>query len=150
MATSRSEGVKLKPFIGAQRVQDLLDDALSFTVESNLGKDKLPNGYRMTLPPKYIETLGLSISLSGGSRDLSKLLDELYGDSESFVWALLGRDTKRGILRETVILASGALPALDHSVEVKAVGSTSIDSPISNTFTGFELEFLILDRKSVV
>lgn len=144
MATSRSEGVKLKPFVGAQRLQNLIDLSLKFSVESNLGKDSISNGFRMSMPPKYIETLGLSLDLGSAGKDLVDLIDELYGKAEGFKWLVIGKDTKKGILRETSILQTGDLTALSNPIVIKDVGSTASQSPISNPFTGFELEFLVI------
>ena len=76
MSNSRSEGIKLKPFQGASRVADLLEANVRFSVTSNLGQDNLKAGERMTIPPTYLEKLGLVLDATACAEDLIKLIEE--------------------------------------------------------------------------
>jgi hypothetical protein len=144
MSNSRSEGIKLKPFQGAARVADLLEANIHFSVTSNLGQDKLKAGARMTIPPTYLEKLELVLDATACAENLQKLIEELYGNAEDFKWLLLGRDTNRGILRETKILQIGELKELEEKIEIKKIGEIAEDSPLSNTFSGFHLGLVIV------
>ena len=144
MSNSRSEGIKLKPFQGASRVADLLEANVRFSVTSNLGQDNLKAGERMTIPPTYLEKLGLVLDATACAEDLIKLIEELYGNVEDFMWLLIGRDTNRGILRETQILQMGVLKDLEEIIQIKNVGEIADDTPLSNTFSGFHLGLVIV------
>lgn len=147
MKRTRSEGVSLRPFTKLEKIEEFFEQNIKLKITSNSGAIEVGPGDRALLPPKGFETVGLEISFTGKVNVLAALLEERFEDSDDLSWIAVARDTKSGILRESSVIAQGAVTEIGSSLTLKERGAVSNARPLSNAVTGFELEYLIVLNK---
>lgn len=146
--TTRSEGVRLRPFLSIDDVQRIFTAGSFITLRSEVRSDDFESISPIEVFPKAISNLGISWTFKGNFDELIAALKKASVVVENVSVVVRASDRSVGVLRESEIVFTGQLDKLRDTVDIASFGAVRPSRILLNQWTGFRLEaFLILNEE---
>jgi hypothetical protein len=145
MPTTRNEGIRLRPFLGVNEIQEAFEDSIKLVVKTGLKTFTLSNRDKLPVNPNQVQNLGLKLIFPEDQGDLKAgfIAAKLKLDEINFVLRI--RDRNTGVLRESQIVANLPYAALSQEYLIAEYEAPRPTHIAMNRYTGFQLEaFLVL------
>jgi hypothetical protein len=144
---TRNEGIRLRPFLGVNEIQEGFTKTLSLMVERGSGSFQLSNGDKLPVFPTQVAKLGLSLNFEADRVELENgfAAAKLVKTDVNLVIRI--RDRNTGVLRDSEIIDRVAYTDFGSKFVISEREAVRKSYIAENQFTGFKLEvFLVLGK----
>jgi len=140
---SRSEGQAVRPFVGLDGLQALLEQAWVYL---NTGYDEAPVLTNTSVPVSYrhVSTLGIRLDLKVDAAHLAKVVSESTIPLESITVVVIAKDAGPSPLSETEVIKVASLDQLLAPLTISKSGDSSRSRIMTNKFDGYSLQFVMV------
>lgn len=144
---TRNEGIRLRPFLGVNEIQEGLDKAISLIVERGATSFQLSNGDKLPVFPNQVGKLGLSLKIESDRVELENGFVAAKLTKSEVNLVIRVRDRSTGVLRDSDIMSQAAYTELGTSLLIAERDAQRKSYITENQFTGFKLEvYLVLAK----
>lgn len=145
MATIRNEGIRLRPFLGVNEIQESFEDSIKLVVETGSTTFQLSNRDKLPINPNQVQKLGMKLIFSEDRVNLKAGFTAAKLKPEEINFVLRIRDRNTGVLRESHIVANLPFEDVNQEYLVAEFEAPRPSHIAMNRYTGFQLEaFLVL------
>lgn len=106
MPTTRNEGIRLRPFLGVNEIQETFEDSIKLVVKTGLKTFTLSSRDKLPVNPNQVQNLGLKLIFSEEQVNLKAGFIAAKLKKEEINFVLRIRDRNTGVLRESQIVAN--------------------------------------------
>ena len=140
---SRSEGQAVRPFVGLNGLQALLEHAWVYL---NTGYDEAPVSTNTSVPVSYrhVSTLGIRLDLKVDAAQMMQVVSETTIPLESIKVVVIAKDAGPSPLSETEVVKIASLDQLLAPLTIAKSGDSSRPRIMTNRFDGYSLQFIFV------
>lgn len=144
----RSEGVRLRPFMGVREVQDSLEKNVALEISTAEKSFRIQHKDKLSAPPEEMKVAGLALEISDISA-VVKTVTPLVLSHQDIDYLVVAVDGSLSPLRTLEVLARGPLDSLDRRIEINSRGSKSSSLVLSNSNGPYKLELALVHNKNL-
>jgi|688.fasta_scaffold225915_2 hypothetical protein len=140
---SRSEGQAVRPFVGLNGLQALLDQAWVYL---NTGYDEAPVLTNTSVPVshRHISKMGVRLDLKVDAHQLMQVVSETTIPLDSITVVVIAKDAGPSPLSETEVVKIATLDQLIAPLTITKTGDSSRSRIMTNKFDGYSLQIVMV------
>jgi hypothetical protein len=142
--TTRNEGVRLRPFLGLDELQALINEFSFLRIQTEAKTEEIQSVYPIEVFPKNVPTAGLTWVFQGELKKLFSALVPAKLSPKDVVLVVRISDRRVGILRESELVIELPLEDFAGFIDIRNLKGELLSRVLGNQWTGFRLDVLLV------